>query len=323
MQTESAAPAAKDTGALASEESKTLNQSLSDNPALKEAAEALKDAKSSVTDDDGGEKKAQEATAEKASVDKKLEEVRDEKKEEDRFSRRFAELTKREKELVKRRQEISEIEKKYADYEKKLKDAEDDPLAFLEANNLSYDKLTEHILSGTKKDPAVKKLELELKAEKELRQKRDEEARKLAEEKALSDFKTERVSKIKEAGEKYQLVNALGDYELVHQVTQEHFDATKNENGVGEILSFEKAAEMVEDYLDKQIAKLKDVPKLKKLLGILKESEPVKDEANAEEASKQSATLSNDMALNAAEPSNGFLSDEESLKRAARILKWD
>jgi hypothetical protein len=246
------------------------------------------------------------------------------------ISPKFAMLAKEEKRLQEERKRLAE-ERKNPDFQeflefKKLKgSAKQDPLAILEKFGLSYDELTDYVISGKHtKDPSIRTLEEKIeKMEREAREK-EELQKKALEESQLNNFKEQIKAKCLEANDDFELVNIWGAHNLVYSVIQEHYDKTE------EVLPITEAAKKVEAYLEKESEKYQGSKKLRKLFGTpdLKpaqekeadtfheaESEPVR-------ASSMSTTLSNNV-------SSGSTSTDETddvspqalLEKAKRLLQ--
>jgi len=139
--------------------------------------------------------------------------------------------------------------------EAKLARAKKEPLSALEALGVSYEELSIAQLNDGKPgaDLAIrqaeekvaaleKKLEDEKKAEAEKR-KADTEASQKA---ALARWHEMTTKKVTDAGEKYELVNALGYASEVGKMIEEHYDAT------GEQVSWEDAAAKLEGHLQSE-----------------------------------------------------------------------
>lgn len=245
------------------------------------------------------------------------------------ISPRFAMLAKEEKRLQEERKRLAE-ERKNPDFQdylefKKLKaQAKADPLTALEKLGLSYDEITEYVISGKHtKDPSVRALEEKLeKLEKEAREK-EENAKKALEEAQLNNFKESIKAKCLEKADDYELVNIWGAHNLVYSVIQEHYDKTE------EVLPIEEAAKKVEAYLEKESEKYQGSKKLRKLFGAPDPTAAVKKEADtfheAESEPTRPASMSTTLSNSA---SSGSTSTDESddydpqvlLEKAKRLL---
>ncbi len=245
-------------------------------------------------------------------------------KEEDRFARKFAELSRREKLVREGETKIKDIQSKYAEYEKAKKNAKDDPIAYLEASGLTYQELTERILEGKpKKDPALRELEERLAKVEQEKLDAIENSKKSEEEKQRTEYKLKQKEHIKAAGEKYELINSLDKYDLVFDTQVEYFHQNNK------TLSHDEAADLVEKYLDTEIDKFKGVKKIKskfeqKLEAALEAKiEDKKPSVQTTSAKEPNKTLTNTMSMNQTSSGPGkLLSREESLARAAAMIKF-
>jgi hypothetical protein len=238
--------------------------------------------------------------------------------EEDSFAKRFAALARKEKKVRQETEETKLIKDKYVDYETAKKLAKTDPDEFLKKYDLSYEELTQFYINGRPKtDPKVLEIQEELA---KVKKERDEEKTKLQEETrqaAISKFKTEQTSVVKSGGARFELINTTGAYDLVYDVTKEYFDTNKDDNGNGKILSHEEAADMVEKYLEQEVEKFLKADKIKNKFA----QANGKTETVAKIETPESKTLTNSM-TSSANPQSKALSREESIERAARLIKW-
>jgi DNA repair ATPase RecN len=244
-------------------------------------------------------------------------------KEEDNFAKRFAALSRKEKEIRAAQEEAKALKDKYTDYETAKKLAKVNPHEFLEKFGVTYEELTEYYINGRPKvDPKVQEIEERLAT---FQKQAEEKEKKLQEEvrqSAIAKFRTEQESFVKSAGEKFELVNAAKAYDLVYQVTQEYFDANKDkvENIADAMLSHEKAAEMVENHLEQELEKFSSTGKLKNKFGV--KQDPKTETLAKIEQAKESKTLTNSMTGSANPNTSRPLTREESIERAARLIKW-
>ena len=122
-----------------------------------------------------------------------------------------------------------------------------------------------------------------------------------------SNFKQEINSFVKGKGE-FELINANGASDLVYEVIEEHY------NDTGRVLELDEAAQAVESYLEDELEKLMGLEKVKS-----------KFSPRQEQVFKRqpSPTLSNAHSAQAYQRADRPLSTEESLKEAAKLIKWD
>lgn len=285
------------------------------------------------TDDSAENTQAVETTNEQeVESESKVTENTQESEQDSKLAARFAALSRKEKAI---RQREKEIEARMAEIEAKLAESQPkpepeiswdkkfirNPLEALEERGYSYDDLTQIALNEGKLTPELQMKVLQDEIESKYSSKIQELEEKLEtfqkteaqkqEERQISDFKNKLNSEI-DASEEYDLIKAKGEYDLVFDVIAEHY------NNTGEILDTHEAAKQVESYLYDQHKSVFE--KSKKLKGLFqKPSEPKK------EVPRQSQpTLSNEMsAISNSKADNTSLSREESLSRAANLIKWD
>jgi hypothetical protein len=243
---------------------------------------------------------------------------------EDNFAKRFAALSRKEKEIRAAQEETKAIKDQYTDYDTAKKLAKTNPDEFLKKFGVTYEELTEYYINGRPKvDPKVQEIEERLAS---FQKQAEEKEKKLQEEvrqSAIAKFRTEQEAQVKAMGDKFELVNAAKAYDLVYQVTQEYFDANKDkvENIADAMLSHEKAAEMVENYLEQELDKFSSTGKLKSKFGA--KLDPKTETSAKIEPPKESKTLTNSMTSSANPNSSRPLTREESIERAARLIKWE
>jgi len=225
------------------------------------AAEAVEAASSDEVE--SSEQLGQEAQAEAPSEEVK--EQRPEVMSKD-FTRRFAQLAKRERsfrdrqdEFKKMQAELAELREKSSTPDNAAKElaelrriAAENPRELLARLDLDYQKLNESILSGDKRpedyrrDSSIDKLlnridELEGKLNK-----REEQEVVSRQERAYNNFVDEIHKFIDTNNEDFELIHTRGEQGLVANVMQEHYNST------GQVMEFRQAAQMVEDYLEEQ-----------------------------------------------------------------------
>jgi hypothetical protein len=233
---------------------------------------------------------------------------------EDLFTSRFAALSKREKKIIEERAKFKEVEGKFKELEA-IKEGKD-PLKALEYHGYSLDDVIAHALGEDNKpevDP-VEQMKQEFEAYKKSQEDKVEEERKAREEQnqnsideAINNHKQAIDSHISQNADKYELINNQSEQELVWEVTEAYF------NEHGEVLSVEDASNKVEKYLEDQV---RDMLKLNKFNNL--KSEQMQDNILGK---KESPTLTSDHTPSTP-VSTRTLSYEESLKEAAKFLKW-
>ena len=236
---------------------------------------------------------------------------------EDEFTKRFATLSKREKQLREERKKIKDYEDKIKQYES-LK--EQGVGAVLESFGLTMDDVINHALGSdaeSLKEPVDPNQQLREEFEAYKKQVEDEkqaklDAQKEAEEarinKAITDHKDGIAKHISNNPDKYELIASQNQQELVWSVTEAEYEKS------GKILSIEEASDKVEAYLEEEVRKLL---KLKKFGNLTQKQEEQLNEIQA----NQSKTLTSSHTVSTPVREKA-MTHEESLKKAAELLKW-
>lgn len=269
-----------------------------------------------------------QAQLESQQIDKEKEAPKD-----DRFASKFAALSRKEKAL---RAKEQEIQKKLADFESMSKQREEEykpfaslkdrvktePLKVLEEHGLTYEQLTKMILEGdggptpemkvdntiSQLQQKIEQLESRLTKEKEDQEKSVKDMQEEASKRAEDNFKVE-IKNLVNSDEKYELIKAHDAIQDVFEVVEQYYYKT------GKLLSKEEAADQVEAALEEEVNKMLSLEKIKKKLGAAGSTKSNTDV-------QEQLTLSNDLATESVNTSGEFLSDEESKKRAAQLIKW-
>jgi hypothetical protein len=236
--------------------------------------------------------------------------------EDDNFAKKFAALSRKEKELRKVEEETKSIKEQYAEFTEAKKLAKANPDEFLKKFGVTYEELTEYYINGRPKvDPRVLEVEEKLKAVQEELTAKEKKLQDEARNSAISAYKAEIKSHVKTQGDKYEFINASEAYDLVYQVTKEYFDTND-----GKILTHDEAAEMVEKYLEQE---LEIYTKTSKLRSKFAQKADTKPETPAKiDVQNETKTLTNSMTSSATNTQSKPLTREESLERAARLIKW-
>jgi hypothetical protein len=254
------------------------------------------------------------------------------KKEEPKIdlSNRFAKLSKKEKEL---RELETSVKAKQLEIEKwnevKTK-AKTNPADILSELGIS---LEDFLMTMAGEEPPVKELtemevlknEIEsLKKARELEKEATEVEAKAKQEKAakekeehdakvILDFRNDIKLFVEKNAEQYEIVKAQEAYEYVFDVIEAHF------NDSGEVMPTDKAAGMVEEYLENQYRALLSLNKFKKNTEVVKED--VREVKEIKESVKTPKTLNNGMTNSSSSKSgNSKLTYEQRLAEAAKLL---
>lgn len=297
--------------------------------------------------------KAQENKVEEKKVDG-AEEGKEAEKYDKIYSSKFAALSRREKALKSKERELADKEKRIQELEAKEKQAAEgkgaqkeevpldyklkrDPLNTLKEVGLDLDTLIQIALQDGKLSPEMQlklmkddiekgykseleEIKKELQAEKEAKRKQQEEEEKARHAATIQSFKDEIKAEISAKKEDYELINTEEAYDLVYDVIESHYNATKEENGDegATILSIEEAAKQVEEFLADELAKRLETSKAKK---IAESKLQIKKQDTQEK--KVSPTLTNEQSTASKANSTGHtLSKDEELERNASLIRW-
>lgn len=262
--------------------------------------------------------------------------------------RRFADMSRKEREIRKLSKELNEVrttkdawekEKqellaKINGYEETFTKARENPLDLLQKAGMDYEYLTERILNDDKPttDHKVGALERKL-AELEQAQlswkeemaKKEQELQQKQYEAQVQQFYSD-VGKFVKGSDKYELSAHFGDpavNQIVDTIGKVYEDSER-------ALSYDEAAELVEEAYVKDIESLLSVGKVKQLIekkfGISLNG-TARPATTATEAGKEkeetSKTLTNGMASTPTQSSDGEpATDEERIARAVQHLRW-
>lgn len=248
------------------------------------------------------------------------------------MSRKLEMIAKREREFLSREQswkqklrQQQDMERRLQDYESESKMFEIDPMAALQKRGWDVNKLAEHIAGGSEPIQGQEKHKLysELtemkgyikKLEESLEQrdhKQVEEKRTMAKKALYSDLR----SIAERDSEKYELVNQAGAYDYVYEVLEAHYSQT------GKPMALEDAMDRVENYLDSEYSKVLSYNKIKTKVGGEFQSSESKSEQPASYSYNRPSTLSSNFTQTTPPQSQRPLSREESLARAAKLLRF-
>jgi hypothetical protein len=245
------------------------------------------------------------------------------------WRRKMAHLAQMEKrvrnEKLTMKEQLAKLERlsKYEEMEKKLSE---DPLSVLQEKGWDYNKITEKVLSQRQLTPD-EKIEM---IEQKLRKKEEDEIKRIEEEKqseelirqqqAINSFKAQINSFVEEKASEYELIVATDSHDVVFDVIQQHFNKTKK------ILPLEQACKMVETEIETQL-----MPRLEKAQKVRNKFLPqqpadsvkVPADTTAKKVESHLVTLTNKATAPIPEVEHSrVISRDESLERAARLLKW-
>tara|TARA_R100001480_G_scaffold14854_4_gene23815 strand:- start:75 stop:989 length:915 start_codon:yes stop_codon:yes gene_type:complete len=270
-----------------------------------------------------------EPEAEAEGESQEVEEVREQEGEDDQFSRKFAALSRREKDI---RAKEADYEYRMRELEEKLQELQNppeepqapieerlrrNPFETLEEMGLGYDKLTELALNDGKLTPEMQMKLMREELEHGYKSKFEELEERLAQkeqeeeynkyESIETNFKQE-IDSFVNGKDEFELINANGASDLVYDVIEEHY------NDTGRVLNMDEAAEAVESYLEDELEKLMSLGKVKSRFS------PRQEQVFKRQPSP---TLSNAHSAQAYQRADRPLSNEESVKEAAKLIRWD
>lgn len=262
-------------------------------------------------------------------LEENSEEPKVEKKEETRISARFAALARREKQLLEREKAIKDYEVKSKSLSKAIENIKKDPMSALQEVGLTFEELAQAYLNGQNPDyePTPEEKIKQIEERLAQREQQEKEAVERAEqeklekeqkriEESISNYKANLKRQIDNEGDKYELIRANEAYDMVYDVIETYYKDNQ------QVLEPAVAMEHVEQYLEEQARKLLNLKKFAPKS--TEQAEEVKDNSPDVRVSTPSPTLTNKQftATTATAKPEG-LSREESLRRAAALIKWN
>tara|TARA_Y100000004_G_scaffold40530_1_gene43885 strand:+ start:45 stop:1004 length:960 start_codon:yes stop_codon:yes gene_type:complete len=190
----------------------------------------------------------------------------------DPFSRRFAQLAREQKKLRQERDEMKRVQQELdarkntvSSYDDLQKLARENPYEVMQKLGLDYEALSRQVLQDGEITPEqkmageMKRLRDEIDAMKAERAElaKQEEAKKYQD--TYGRFVDEIKSFVDNTNE-FDFVKANNAYHVVAEVMQEHYNSTQD------VMSYDDAAKMVEDYYEAEAEKYLKVPKLEQRL---------------------------------------------------------
>ena len=190
----------------------------------------------------------------------------------DPFSRRFAQLAREQKKLRQERDEMKRVQQELdarkgtvSSFDDLQRLARENPYEVMQKLGLDYEALSRQVLQDGEITPEqkmageMKRLRDEINAMKAERAElvKQEEAKKYQD--TYGRFVDEIKSFVDNTSE-FDFVKANNAYHVVAEVMQEHYNSTQ------EVMSYDDAAKMVEDYYEAEAEKYLAVPKLEQRL---------------------------------------------------------
>lgn len=237
----------------------------------------------------------------------------------DLFSPKFAALTRKERELRERQRLFEEREAEFIARESSFKELDElkgkNPLEWLEKNGVDFEETARRYLNNGEPAPEdhtsrlekeINSLKERLEAQDKAAREREENNKKEEQSKAISEYKKELNTMLKDNESQYKYIGLFDASEMVFDAIVEKASKDGTMPDMGEIASG------VESYLSDYAGKLREAEKS----GEPKQSSEVKEEGAL---SKFSTTLSNKMSSDVP-PSEADDSPEARWKRALAKL---
>jgi chromosome segregation ATPase len=259
--------------------------------------------------------------------------------EQEKFDDKFLKLTRKERQLQQAQQELkakmAEIEKMKAEYDSFLSrksKLKENPFDALELLGVTYDDLTQAML--TYDQPVDKLTEIERKLQMlEEREEKAKQSQKLEEEKAIEEQRQKVVetyqsdlAKFIDSSE-YELVKANEANETVFEVIQHDYQEQVKAGAQKPVLmEFDEACKRVEEYLESQLDKFLQLNKVKSRFEPKDEPKSSFQQASVTPPkASASMTLTNAMkaATEVTTPQSRRPSEKELFERAASLIKFN
>ena len=228
----------------------------------------------------------------------------------DKFASRFAALSKKEKSILEREKQIKAELEEIRNFKKQREDAKKDPLEFLKTEGFQLEDIL-HSALGSKPEPTVedkiKQLQERLEQKEREEKEREENKKKESIEQAYTKLRNDIKSSIEKNDDLELLKMEEGGVNTVVEVMEAWLQQHN------ELLPIEDACKKVEEYFEKELEKFMKTKKLSTKLGLVKD--------NSADKTITAPTLGNKQTSETAVKK--FLSDEESKREAAKLLKWN
>ncbi len=259
--------------------------------------------------------------------------------EDPQFSRKFSALSKKEKELRMEAESIKQQRAEYQQYQQAIANAKKNPLEAIKAQGLSLEELITYALdpeaqpqAPSKEDQlaeTVAQIAAKVKEYEDAGVKHQQELAEAKNQKVLETINNDIKTFIDQNSETYELIKLNNVEHEVWTLIETMFIETD-----GKVtLTQEQAAQMLEKELEKEaeaeLAKSEKIKTTKKYRAKYAPAEKTTSKSSSYEdsktelVSKPSPTLTNNsVSIGQEAPSAKLLSAEESLKRAASLLKW-
>lgn len=239
------------------------------------------------------------------------------------FAEGFARLKKKERMLREREREYHNRIKELESRAKIAEELDRDPMAVLSQKGWTLDKLLERVATGEDPKPTVEdkvsELQKKLDQLEQAKQEAEAYAKAQAEQKVVAEYKNQIKTIVDTGDQNFEAIRTLGAYDLVFTTAEQYYQ----ENG--EIPEIAKVAEAVETHLTKQLEMAFKLKKFEsKRQPVTAETPEIKQSAQAQEKRIPGAqTLTAQQTAVSKPPNSGkLLSPEESLREAAKLIRW-
>jgi len=242
----------------------------------------------------------------------------------DPFSRRFAQLAREQKKLRQERDEMKRVQQELdarkgtvSSFDDLQRLARENPYEVMQKLGLDYEALSHQVLQDGEITPEqkmageMKRLRDEIDAMKAERAEAEKQQEMSRYKDTYGRFVDEIQSFVDNTNE-YDFIKANNGYHVVAEVMQEHYNSTK------EVLQYNEAAKLVEDYYEAEAEKYLKVPKLEQRLKSRfapAQTEPVAGQAQeeAQASEKTPKTLTNTQVQRAPGDKPAKLSRQQSI----------
>lgn len=246
-------------------------------------------------------------------------------KQDDKFASKFAALSAKEKAILAKEQKLKAQMKEFESQMKEFEElknlrklAKENPLEYLKKGELTYDEITKRILSGENSEQVNQFKTLEQQVQ-DLKQELERARQEQVQDKVVA-FQAEIAKTIETNADKWELIRAFKSHDVVYNVIEQQFSNNQK------LLSIEEAADLVEDYLQKEVeanAKLlRQTKKAQNLFGAAAEA-ATKSKNTQQAQVTEATTLTNKLSAEVPDRTHKPRSVEESLEQAAKLLRWE
>jgi hypothetical protein len=234
------------------------------------------------------------------------------------FARKLSLLTRKEREILKMKREFSEKQKQYEEFENLVKMAKEKPLEYLSKGNLSYDDITNYILTQPDPKPEDKyaALEAQINQIKKGFETEKEQAERAEAQRVEQAFKDKIVSTVNSNPDEFEFVKLHGKMalDLTYQTIEDVYKKT------GQLIPINDALKDVEQYLENETKTMLQSSKKAKAFFSIPEI-PNEKQKGIGTDSRNVTTLTHDMTTVATSaPKDLSYLPEEDSKRA--VTSW-